>query len=668
MRILGECCLLVCLVTLGYSVFLTLAADSHRPSWRARLELWSTLLGFGGLSAVLAILAWALAVGDFSFRYVSSYTSQQLEWQYRLAALWVGQAGSLLLWAWLMSACALAVRFFNAAESSLQRTASGLVMFSVWFLVAVMVFAADPMQASLSTPQEGAGLSPLLQHPSMLIHPPVVFMAYALWAVPYALAIATLVDGRIDANWVRMARPWALAAWTLLGVGLLLGAQWAYQELGWGGYWGWDPVENGSLLPWLTGTALIHCLLAWRHSDTLKKTALALAIVTFALCNFATFLTRSGIFSSVHAFSESPIGWMFLAVMGCQVAAAVVLIVRRRTVILARSAFQHVLARETVILMSVFLLCLLAVIVMTGTLCVPLSTMFLGRTIQVGPEFYNSVLPPIGLSLLAAMAAVPLLRWGASPAAAHRRLLAICLLTGGACSLIAFALGMRNRIALVIVSVAIVTVATMIAEFVQNLRRRQRNSQGATAVGILRQGRRKYVAYVVHVGFAMVAIGITGSSLGTQRQEFTLSEGDAITWAGRQVRYDCLVQTELPKMLVAEAVLKVNRGDAPQVELRPARHLHLLQNEWTSEVAIHSTWRGDFYTILHAGLGDGRIVVTLVDNPLVNWIWIGGVVVTIGGFGAVLPTSRGRAAGSKPVANREVELDAAGDGRRSAAA
>ena len=415
------------------------------------------------LSLVLVMLTWALLSRDFSYEYVANYSSRLLPWQYRIAALWVGQAGSLLLWAWMMGALALALRFLPTADSVLCRTAFGLVMGNVCFLVAVMVFAADPMAPSLTVPSEGTGLSPLLQHPNMLIHPPIVFLSYALWSVPCALALAALGHGRLDATWTQMARPWTISAWILLGVGLLLGAHWAYQELGWGGYWGWDPVENGSLLPWLTGTAFIHSMLAWRHRDALKKTAMSLGIVTFALCNFATFLTRSGIFSSVHAFSESPIGWMFLALMSALLIGGAVLVVRRRGQLTAQQVSSSILARETLILASTFLLVLLAIVVMVGTLVAPLSKMFLGRMIQVGPAFYNNVLPPIGLGLLAMTAAVPLLQWGTPPTPVRRRLLGYCLASSMAVVVGAVVAGMRQPLLLAVVGLAGLTVATFLA-------------------------------------------------------------------------------------------------------------------------------------------------------------------------------------------------------------
>jgi cytochrome c-type biogenesis protein CcmF len=644
MRVFGEVCLLTCFVASGYSALLAVLGGVGGNAWRPRLATSTAVVGITALTITLATLAWALVSRDFSYEYVASYSSRLLPWQYRFSALWVGQAGSLLLWAWMMGAMALALRFLPTVDPVLCRTAFGLVMGNVCFLAAVMVFAADPMAPSLVTPTEGTGLSPLLQHPNMLIHPPIVFLAYAAWSVPCALALAALGHGRLDAKWTQMARPWAISAWMLLGVGLLLGAHWAYQELGWGGYWGWDPVENGSLLPWLTGTAFLHCMLAWRHRDALKKSAVSLAIVTCGLCNFATFLTRSGIFSSVHAFSESPIGWMFLALMGLLFISGAMLVARRREPLAARRTLSSILARETLILVSTFLLVALASVVMVGTLVAPLTKTFLGRMIQVGPAFYNNVLPPIGLGLLAATAAVPLLQWGAPPTPVRRRLLACCLAVSLAVVAAARVAGTRQPLLLAVMGMAAMTVATLLAAWLHEAWQRQSSPRWHGLLGALRGGRRKYAAYSVHLGFVCVAIGVTGSSLGTQRKEVTLDEGDSLQWADRQIRYVRLEQRQLPDKLVAEAVLQVQRDDSAPVELRPARHLHLLQNDWTTEVAIDSTWRGDFYTVLHAGLGDGRVVVTLVDNPMIGWIWGGGVVATTAALVALWPAPRRRIA------------------------
>jgi cytochrome c-type biogenesis protein CcmF len=661
MRVLGEICLLLSLVSTGYAAFLSILRQGDAHQLRQRVAGFAAAVGLVALTVTMIVLALALVSRDFRFEYVAQYASRLLPWQYCLSALWVGQAGSLLLWAWMIGVLAMMLRVLPGLDRDLCRTAFGLVMGNACFLVAVMVFAADPMAPNLTAATEGLGLSPLLQHPSMLIHPPIVFLSYAAWSVPCALALAALWHGRLDVAWIQMARPWALSAWTLLGAGLLLGAHWAYQELGWGGYWGWDPVENGSLLPWLTGTALIHSMLAWRHRDCLKKSAMVMAIVTFALCNFATFLTRSGIFSSVHAFSESPIGWMFLVLMAALLVGGVVMVVRHRVVLQGSALSNGIVARESLIAASVCLLSLLTVVVMVGTLIAPLSKIFTGRMIQVGPAFYNNVLSPIGLALLAMTAAVPFLQWGAPPKPRERRLLGLSLLSGGMISGATFVAGARHPLALAVVALAGFTAATFAAAFLLEVRRRDARFHWRRLWSALRGGRAKYAAYSIHLGIACVAIGVAGSSLGTQRKEVVLAEGETIRWEGRTIRHAQLKQSELPDKLVAEAVLEIARDGRMPVTLRPARHLHLLQNEWTTEVAIHSTWAGDFYTILHAGLGNGEVSLTLVNNPMIRWIWVGGILTAASTIVTIFPSQRRRRArtgsltkpyvGGHPIAN-----------------
>jgi cytochrome c-type biogenesis protein CcmF len=640
MRLLGEISLFTGLVATGYAAFLSLWRVAQRSRLQQRIALASAVTGYVALTTTVAVLAWALVSRDFHFEYVSQYASRLLPWKYCLSALWVGQAGSLLLWSWMTAAIAMVLRLAPALDKELRNTAFGFLMVNACFLTMVMVFAADPMASSRIAFDEGAGLSPLLQHPSMLIHPPIVFLAYSAWAAPCALLLAALWIKRVDVTWSQMARPWALAAWTLLGVGLLLGAHWAYQELGWGGYWGWDPVENGSLLPWLTGTALIHSMMTWRHRGQLKKTACVLAIMTFALCNFATFLTRSGIFSSVHAFSESPIGWMFLALMGTLLVGGGAMIVRRSEALRGQHISSGLLVRETLIVISIVLLLLLALVVFVGTLVAPLSKIILGRTIQVGPEFYNNVLPPIGLSLLAMTAVVPILRWGSPPRVKERHLLSICFALSSAAVVVAWICGLRQPVALAVVGLAVLSVLSLFAAWLYDGWQRAAGPQWRRYIHALISGRRKYAAYCIHLGFVGVAIGITGSSLGTERKEVILDEGAKIEWAGWQIRHVRLEQTELPDMLIAESVLSLRCGQGPHVELRPARHLHLLQNEWTTEVAIHSTWRGDFYTVLNAGLGEGRVALTLVSNPMIRWIWLGGMITTLSATVALWPARR----------------------------
>jgi cytochrome c-type biogenesis protein CcmF len=646
MRVAGQLCLLAAFVGTGYAAFACVVGWLTGHRMLRRTGLVAAVSSVVALSATLVVLAWALVARDFSFKYVTQYSSWLLAWHYSLSALWVGQAGSLLLWAWFLGALSLAYRLrAGVTLSPIRDGAFGVLMASLCFLLAIMVFGADPMEPSLVIPKEGAGLGPLLHHPAMLVHPPIVFIGYAAWTIPFAMAAAALVSGKLDASWMQEARPWALFAWTVLGAGILLGALWAYEELGWGGYWGWDPVENGSLIPWLTGSALIHALMTWRYCGILKKTALALAIATFGMCNFATFLTRSGVFSSVHAFSNSPIGWMFLAFMVVLATGGAALIAWRRGELAPDRPIRSLWSREAIIVGSTLLLLLLATVTTVGTLTVPLSDILIGRKIAVGPAFYNNVLIPTGLLLLAGVSVASLLRWGKSPSQTQQVALSVSAILGVFTAGIGLVLGLRHPAALAVAALAALAITATSAGLLLDAQRKVGNGDPRGRFGLLwatlRDQRRQYAGFLTHLGFVCLAIGVTGSSLGTRRHEVVLHEGETIEWADRSIRHVELVQRELPDKLVAEAVLEIVPRRGAAYRLRPARHLHLLQNEWTTEVAIHSTWGGDFYTILNSGEGEGRVAVTLVVNPLMRWIWFGGGVMGAGALAALWPVRQG---------------------------
>jgi cytochrome c-type biogenesis protein CcmF len=668
---IGQVCLLAAFVGVGYAGYACVFGGRWQRRILLRTGYASAVGGVFALTVVMAVLFWALLVKDFSFHYVAQYSSRLLPWQYSLSALWVGQAGSLLLWAWMLGVLALVFRFWPGKQpSALRDPAFGILMAYCGFLTATMVFAADPMEANIAPGEEGAGLSPLLQHPAMLIHPPIVFLGYAAWSVPCAMAMATLllirkpladpvpqlavadssptVDTPLDSAWVRIARPWALVAWTVLGGGILLGAYWSYEELGWGGYWAWDPVENGSLIPWLIGSAFIHTLMTWQFSGMLKKTSIALAIAAFGMCNFATFLTRSGIFSSLHAFSESPIGWLFLGLMLVLAVGGTFLIVRHRRCLVADKPLVSIWSRESFILISIVALLLLAAVTIVGTLSVALSESIVGRRIMVGPEFYNYVLMPIGLVLLATLAAAPLLRWGSPPTAKQARGLLISALVASVVLVIVWFSGVRHPLALAVAGLAAYSVATFIAALV--LEAWQRNSN-RPLLGLFRSlvaSRRLYASFVIHLGFVCIAVGVTGSSLGSRRHEVVMKPGEVVQWAGRSIRFQQLIERELPDKFIVEAELEIARDGKTPYRLLPAQHLHRLQDQWTTEVAIRSTWAGDFYTILHNGEGRDAVRLTLVENPLMRWMWFGGLVIVAGAGVRLWPLRRRPDRGHQP--------------------
>jgi cytochrome c-type biogenesis protein CcmF len=547
----------------------------------------------------------------------------------------------------LLAVLATIFRFWPGRQpDALREPAFALLMAYLCFLLAVMVFGADPLQASLSPLGSGSGLSPALQHPAMLVHPPIVFLGYAAWGVPCALALAALMGGPgiaggrkgtgtffgpgtvpifvrrkwdcppqpegrkmsqsptawagqafcLDAAWVRAARPWALFAWATLGSGILIGAVWAYEELGWGGYWSWDPVENGSFLPWLTGTAFIHCLMAWQYLGILKKTAAALAVATFGLCNFATFLTRSGIFSSLHEFSRSPIGWLFLALMAVLVVGGTVVILARRAALAPQRPISSFWSREAMVLIGTLALVLLAMATLAGTLAAPLSQVLTGRAMVVGPAFYNSVLIPTGGGLLASMAVGQLVRWGHGPTAGQKKMLLLRAMIG-----------------------------------------RRRPSAG----------------FLAHLGVACLAIGVCGSALGSRRHDLVMNKGESVAWAGRSIRYADLIERGQPERSIVEARLEVSEGNCPPYTLLPAQHLIRSQNAWVAQVAIHSTWSGDFYTILHGGKNHDAVSLTFIDNPAMRWLWLSGWLAVAGAVVGLWPARRGTASwGADPVGGR----------------
>jgi cytochrome c-type biogenesis protein CcmF len=659
MTTLGQLCLLIALVGSGYAAFACLAGwrGQHRAVLRS--GLWAAWAAVAALSGASAILARALAAKDFRFEYVAQYSDALLPTCYSLSAFWVGQAGSLLLWAWMVGMLAVVYWFTAGKEKKgdrvsagyqlqpsppaplpegegscsrrgLRELAFGLLMAYACFLVAIMAFAADPMRPSLTARTTGDGLSPLLQHPAMLIHPPVVFLGYAAWGVPFALALAALISGRLDRQWLRQARHWAIFAWLVLGAGILWGAQWAYEELGWGGYWSWDPVENGSLMPWLTGTAFLHGLATWQHCGTFKKTTLGLAVATFGLCNFATFLTRSGIFSSLHAFSQSPVGWMFLALMLLLAMGGVALLLWRRASLTAERPIAAIASLDALVPIGMFALVLLAIVTLVGTLVVPLASALRGPPIVLGAAFYNNVLIPVGLVLLAAVAVTPLVRWRASPTARQRKLLAAAAAAAAAAAGLAFALGVRHPVALAVAGLAAAAVVSGTGHHVPMV-----------GVPFLADGTRRVPAtFLIHLGFVALAVGVTGSSLAARSYEASMKPGDVVQWDDYSIRYLDLRERALPEKSVVEAQLEVSEAGATPYPLAPAMEMHRLQNQWRSRVAIHSRWDGDFYAILQHEAPSGKVELTFKQNPMMRWLWASVWIATAGVVAGLLPLGR----------------------------
>ena len=649
MTTLGQLCLLVAMTCSGYAAFAAIVGARNEDRRLGRSAWGAALAAFAAISIVIMLLAYALVAKDFRFQYVTEYSDPLLPWHYSLSALWVGQAGSLLVWGWFIAVLAILFRWTSRqCPHELRELAFGVQMTYLVFLLAVMTFAADPMAPALTPGAKGEGLSPLLQHPAMLIHPPIVFLGYAAWGVPFALAVAALISGRLDAVWLSAARPWSLFAWATLGGGVLWGAEWAYEQLGWGGYWAWDPVENGSLMPWLTGTAFIHGLMTWRQG-TLKKTTIFLVFATFALCNFATFLTRSGIFSSLHAFSKSPIGWMFLLWIAACLVGGALLVWRRKSQLVAEKPLASLWSREALVLLGIVALALLTAATLLGTLTGAVSSLFSATPIMVGLAFYNSVLIPTGLVLLVVVAAVPLVRWGVFPTRRQVRLLAITAAAGILIAIAALICGVRSPVGLCVAGLAgALLTSTFLALAAALITFRRDGSAVRQSVmnvlfdSFVRQ-RRSFAGLLVHLGFGCVAIGIAGSSLGSHESDLSMTRGESVEFQGRTIHYADLVQEDRRQQIVVAAQLEVQESAGANYTLQPAQVLYRPQNQWGTKVAIHSTFGGDFYVIMHGGSVANKIHLTLIDHPLMRWLWLGGWVGLVGVIIALWPQRQGQA-------------------------
>jgi cytochrome c-type biogenesis protein CcmF len=509
------------------------------------------------------------------------------------------------------------------------------------------------MAPSLDAPEDGAGLSPVLQHPSMLVHPPIVFLGYSAWAIPFSLVVAALVRGDSTVDWIRLARPWSLLAWTVLGSGILIGAHWAYGELGWGGYWSWDPVENGSLIPWLVGTTAIHAQMTWRRRGMLKKSAMATTIATFAACNFATFLTRSGIFSSVHAFSQSPIGWLFLGLMAVIAVGGTWLIVVRRDRLQAERSVPSPFTREAMVIATTAALLVLALVVGTGTLSPVICDALISRKIVVGMSFYNRALIISGLLVLLLMAAAPLMNWGRRPSR-QQTLLLISAAGAGVAAAWWAGWGEWPLVCQAVNGLAVFAIAALAAALGLDVRRLTQRLSVSRSSGSLagRRGtltaaptlRRRYAGFVIHLGVASLAVGVAASSLNTTRSDVTMRPGQSLDWGGRQVKFIELAESRLPDKLVVEARLELcDESGRRDATLAPAQHFYVRQQEWTNEVDYEATWRGDFYAILHGAEPDDAVRLTFVTNPMMRWIWLGGWIMAGGTIAAIWPDRRLRA-------------------------
>ncbi len=563
-------------------------------------------------------LVYAFVTNDFSVQYVATNSNSALPLQYRIAGAWGGHEGSLLLWCLMLGVWMFAVTLFSAhlPEEMVARVLGILGLVSTGFL-AFLLFTSNPFERLFPAAADGRDLNPLLQDPGMVIHPPMLYMGYVGFSVAYAFAVAALMSGRLDAAWARWSRPWTTVAWMFLTIGIALGSGWAYYELGWGGWWFWDPVENASFMPWLVGTALIHSLAVTEKRGAFRSWTVLLAIVAFGLSLLGTFLVRSGVLTSVHAFAVDPKRGIFvLGLLTVTIGGALVLFAWRTARIGLGGAFAP-LSRESLLLANNVLLAAAAGTVLLGTIYPLALDAFGGGKISVGPPYFESVFVPLMAPALFLMGVGPLARWKRASlpelAVLLRWALGVSLVLG---LLLPFAFGQWHALVGFGLALAVWIVATSLL---------------ALRKGLVRT-RASYGMVVAHIGVAVFVTGVTLVKGYDSAQDANLKPGESIVLGRYAFRLDGVRPVDGPNYRAARATISVTRDGKPVTVLHPERRTYTVQQQTMTEAAIDTGLTRDLYVSLGDPLEGGAWLVKAQYKPFIDWIWGGCLIMALGGL------------------------------------
>jgi cytochrome c-type biogenesis protein CcmF len=629
---LGRPSLIVALVLMVAAVGLSLWGAVGRKSGPTEAGRRALTAGaaFVGLAAIALVSA--LFAHDFSFEYVTSYSSRSLSRGYTMAALWGGMEGSLLFWTVLLTLfSALALR--ASGSNTVLRAWAAVVLGGIaCFFLSLLILPANPFRVLSQVPADGNGLNPLLQSPGMLIHPPLLYTGFVAFSIPFAFGMAALMTKRLEDGWLRQTRRWTLFAWSALSIGIVLGGAWAYTELGWGGYWAWDPVENASFMPWLTATAYLHSVVIQEKRRMFKVWNLTLILLTYVLAVFGTFLTRSGILSSIHTFTEGPIGKWFLPFLAAMLIGGLVLIATRLDSLRSKNRFDSLLSRESAFLANNVLFLSAAFAVLWGTMYPIIAEAVTGVRLSVGPPFFNAVFIPIGLALIGLTGLGPLIAWRRMNGRAFMRIIRIPLLLGAIAAIAPALAGVRSAGALLAFALCAFTASAIGGEFIRGSRvHRSRDKLGwFSALGrTLVRNRRRYGGYVVHLGVVLIVLGFAGSAFRVERSAH-LAQGETMRVGDYTLRYDELVRGETDEKQIAQANILALRGGEPVTTLEPQRNLHTAQQQFQSEVAIATSPIEDLYVVVTAVDPDGDVSLRAFVNPLTWWIWAGAALMALG--------------------------------------
>lgn len=633
----GYYLLLLAFVTSAYSIWAGISGvklNKKSLIHYAQLSVYGQFI-FVTLSVVF--LAYAFFTRDFSIRYVAEYSDRQLPWLYTISAVYAGQSGSLLFWTWLLTIFNALYLFFNRNKDDEFKTYVFSIVSAVTLFFLILVnYATNPFETLVPVPPDGLGLNPLLQNPEMIFHPPSLFLGFVGFTIPFAYAVAALIKGDQSARWLDYSRNWTLFAWIALTIGNLLGAQWAYIELGWGGYWAWDPVENASLLPWLTGTAFVHSIMVQKSRNMMKAWNVVLAILTFLLTILGTFITRSGIISSVHAFGKSNLGTLFLIFMIIVFIFSLLLIVIRIRKLRSEAIIESPHSREFTFLLVNIIFSVLLIMVLLGTLWPALTELFAGKQITLGESYFNRVSVPIGIFLLLVLAVCPIFSWRDTEQETLMKKARVPLILSGGFVIALIIAGIDHIKALITLGIAFLGLSIIIAEIGSNINNRMKAEKSSVFSAIkhlFKINTRRYSGYLIHIGVMLIYLAIVGTTVYKQEKEITLQQGEQTTIGDYRLVYTKMGDKRDANKDVLTAELDVFKGEESFGKIVPQRffyHSAMGKTQYTTEVAVRSTLKEDLYVILASYQDDGSATFTFLVNPLQIWMWIGGAVIMIG--------------------------------------
>jgi cytochrome c-type biogenesis protein CcmF len=639
MAYLGRAALLLAFGLVVYA----LGAGSF-AAWKRRRRLAlsaqnALLAAFPCVLVAAAVLLVALGRRDLTFVYVAQHTSRNLPLGYALSAFWGGQEGSLLLWLVILTGYAALAVWLNRRFRELMAWVVPVLGLVATFFAFMLCFVSSPFNVA-AAPTDGAGMVPSLQNPYMLAHPPMLYLGYVGLTIPFAFGMGALLSGRTDERWIVATRRWTLAAWTFLGVGQLLGSHWAYVEIGWGGYYAWDPVENAALMPWLAATAFLHSVMIQEKRGMLKVWNMVLVALAFNLSLFGTFLTRSGVVNSIHSFSQSPIGGWFLGFLGLTVALSVALIYLRLPLLRARTKLESLVSREATFLYNNLLLVALCLTILWGVVY-PILTQALGETRSVSKPYYDFFLHTFGLPLLLLMGLGPLVAWRRASLRSVGRAFALpfaaAVLTG--VPLLALGFG-SSWPGLLAYTFSAFVAAAIVLEFVRGTIARRAiagESWGRALTMLVARNRRRYGGYLVHAAIVLLAVGIAGSSAYQTIRERTLRPGQSLTAAGYTLTYRQMTNVRGPNYTGFRAQLDVSRGGSHVTTLDPGENEYAIEGPANEASIYHDPHSlGDVFTTAQIDKGNA-IDLKVFVKPLVNLIWLAGFVFVAGSLVALWP-------------------------------